>query len=334
MKKRILIVGSIAALIFGGLIFYSEFYISNEKVVVKKVVENTQDATILNHHSLVPVVPNIISGFTKIAMIDTTPETEINTLLDNGDVPDEITIVSIMRFMADWKLGLSQFDTPLIELTPERVELISDVIQMTEVKQKYKNSELLAQIAEQWRIGDFSTIEGDDKKLKEIEYLHSEALIAIENQQKEKIAPAKELYIQEIIKAVGEKKKLSMNRFEDALEEWLAAPYNNKQPYELSPSERKQIAESVYSENTLQTTGDILAEFEKMFSGERTYTYDRYVALTHYLTSGQAKEDSYQFNEFYPLPYFPLDYNDKEITATSISDSYLIFHQYIDKLKE
>lgn len=89
-----------------------------------------------------------------------------------------------------------------------------------------------------------------------------------------KTAKAKVTFIQEIKKAVGEQKELTQEHFKSALENWFAAPHSTKEPYQLTVSERKNIAEKVYPEGTLISLGDVLTEYEKVFTDPEMFTYD------------------------------------------------------------
>ncbi|MFP4974350.1 hypothetical protein ACE6ED_03015 [Paenibacillus sp. CN-4] len=282
------------------------------------------------------VSPVPVAGTPKIAVIGDSPEKDISALLAKNEVPDEIYTVQVMKLLADTKLNLTVRNPSKeqsLEMTPERLSTLSEVIEKAQDKSSYNNTSLLSVMLENWTAGNYSTLPQDLDTLQNIERLNAEAFKAIQAKKAAEIAPAKAAFIQEIKQSVGEQKELPQEHFDSALENWYAAPHSTKEPYQLADSEIKKIAEKVYREGTLTSVGEVLAEYEKMFTNPKLFTYDRYVALAYYLTSSQNKTDSYHFQIFYPLPYFPTEATDKATAAFLISESYAKLHTFVDQLK-
>lgn len=282
------------------------------------------------------VSPVPVAGTPKIAVIGDSPEKDISALLAKNEVPDEIYTVQVMKLLAGTKLNLTVRNPSKeqsLEMTPERLSALSEVLEKAQDKSSYNNTSLLSEILENWTAGNYSTLPQDLDTLQNIERLNAEAFDAIQANKEAEIAQAKAAFIQEIKQSVGEQKELPQEHFDSALENWYAAPHSTKEPYQLSDSEMKKIAEKVYRKGTLTSVGEILAEYENMFTNPKLFTYDRYVALAYYLSSGQNKTDSYHFQTFYPLPYFPTEATDKATAAFLISESYANLHTFVDQLK-
>lgn len=287
-------------------------------------------------HTFIAVSPVLVAGTPKIAVISDSPEKDMSALLAKNDVPDEIYTVQVMKLLADTKLNLTgakQSKQQLLEMTPERLKTLSEVLEKAQESNSYNNIQILTEILENWTAGNYSTLSQELKTLQNIESLNVEAFKANQAKKEAAIAQVKTEFIQEIKQSVGKQKELPQEHFDSALKNWFAAPHSTKEPYQLTVSERKKIAEKVYHEGTLTSMGDVLAEYEKMFTDPKMFTYDRYVALAYYLTSGQNHKDSYHFQTFYPLPYFPTEATDKATAAYLISESYANLHTFVDQLK-
>ncbi|ULO04779.1 hypothetical protein H1230_16610 [Paenibacillus sp. 19GGS1-52] len=282
------------------------------------------------------VTPVVVNGDPKIAVISDSPETELSALLLENKVPDEIYIVHLMKILGESKQNPKVSSKSLeqyLEMTSERLNILSGVLEKSEENHSYNNTQLLSQILEEWKSGKYSTLPQDLKTLDDIEKLNEEAFKSEIEKKAMKTARDKKALVQDIKKAVGEKKELSQEHFDAALENWFAVPHSDKEPYQLTVSERKKVAETIYPEGSLVTMADVLAEYEKMFTDPKRFTYDRYIALAYYLTSGQNKVNSYRFETFYALPFFPTEATDKVTAAHLINESYTQLHTFVDELE-
>jgi hypothetical protein len=311
------------------------FYINNINQANAQS-KGVEQVNIKQGNTSLAVSPVLVADMPKIPVISDSPEKDISDLLLKNELPDEIYIVQVMKLLATTEQNLTvtaQSKEQSIEMTSERLNTLSEVLKKAEETHSYNNTQLLTDMLENWIAEKYSSLSEDLEVLQRIETLNEEAFKADRAKKEAETAKAKVAFIQKIQKAVGEQKELSQEHFKSALENWFSTPHSTKEPYQLTVLERKNIAEKVYPEGTLISLDDVLAEYEKMFSDPEMFTYDRYVALAYYLTSGQNKADSYHFQTFYSLPYFPTEATDKATAAYLMSESYVTLHNFADQLK-
>jgi hypothetical protein len=288
---------------------------------------------------------------------------QIKKMNEEGGWMNEVAIITTLLAMSNQKIKADQIGFS-VKMTPEMIDLM---IQNIEKAPSIEDRDHYLTIAKKWKVGDFTQVRDDHDYLNKrqggtdgslspgvnspeeeaafVKKYYSEKLHStqpaldtiprtggkrIEDQTNEfnSISMSEYDFMNSIYKSVGIRKKLSKERLEAALKEYLATMPEER--FTGTPEQFKDFAKKELPEGP-QTVAGVLAEIEKSYQGEAPFTAQRFTALNYYLWYESAGAERVKHQFIFPVGPSFLKSTDSESQKQIIKGDYESFHQYIDK---